>query len=349
MRLKFTPADLATATQVRSGERKLGEASWRPPEGGAWLECIDAAVAAGVRFVVLGLAEDLGVQANHGVAGAAGAWDCALPGIANVQGNRFLPGMDVWIAGSLAPDVPESHVAGNRAALIHLREDVAAFDVALEQGIGPLFDAGLHPVFIGGGNNNSLPILRALAACTRRNRDDARIFALNCDPHADFRAMEGRHSGNPFRHAVEEGTIERYFALLLHRNYNNEESLEAMEAANSERRRVGCNWFDDVLEGTIDLDAALAEAVKFLAAGDATGLELDCDAIAGFPASAYTPSGLSLDQARALMLKAARALQPSYLHLCEAAPTRTADGDLFVRKALALLATDHLRAMSEFT
>lgn len=347
MKLKFTHADLDAATAVRSGERKFGEASWRAPPGSGWIEGVEAAAAASVRFVVVGLAEDLGVQANHGVAGAAGAWACALPGIANVQANRFLPGIDVWIAGSLAPDTPVSHIAGNREALIHLRENVAAFDIALAQAIEPLFDAGLHPVFIGGGNNNSLPILRALAASVRRRRKGALIHALNCDPHADFRAMEGRHSGNPFRHAVDEGTLERYFALLLHRSYNNEESIEAMETANSERARVGCNWFDDVLEGKFGIDAALDEALEFLVGGDAMGLELDCDAIAGFPASAYTPSGLSLDQARALMLRAARALQPRYFHLSEASPTRTGDGSLFVRKALALLATDHLRALSE--
>jgi len=45
------------------------------------------------------------------------------------------------------------------------------------------------------------------------------------------------------------------------------------------------------------------------------------------------------------MLRAARRLQPRYLHLSEAAPSRTADGALFTRKALTYFVTDHLRAM----
>jgi len=135
----------------------------------------------------------------------------------------------------------------------------------------------------------------------------------------------------------------------LHRNYNSASMLAAMDVANAERPVLASNWFDDVLEGKLILDGALDEAIAFVAGGDAIGLELDCDAIAGFPTSAYTPSGLSVDEARRLMLRAARRLQPRYLYLSEAAPSRTADGGLFAGKALAYLVTDHLRAMGAAT
>jgi len=340
--------ELDALTSSRPGERKLGEVTWRAPADADWEASIELARTAGVRFVLLGVPEDIGVRANFGIAGACEAWACALPGIVNVQSNRFLSGSDVWIAGSF--DVARlmqsaGELRGDVDEAIALRAIVEDMDHWLTNSMYPLFKAGMHPIVIGGGNNNSLPIIRALARAERAVRPDSRIHALNCDPHADFRALEGRHSGNPFHYAIEEGSLDRYFALLLHRSYNSESMLLAMGAANAERPRVAWNWHDDVLEGALGLDAALDAAVAFVAGGDAIGLELDCDAIAGFPTSAYTPSGLGMDQARSLMLRAARDLKPRYLHLSEAAPSRSADGEVFTRKALAYLVTDHLRAM----
>lgn len=347
-RMRIVAPDLDALTQRRAGERTLGEACWRAPVDAAWSQSIGLALEAGVRFVVLGIPEHLGVLANLGVPGAEDAWDCFLPGLVNVQSNRFLSGADVWIAGA-CDTAPWRERAGflkdSSDRVSGLRQLVAALDDAVGGVLPPLFDAGLHPIVIGGGNNNSLPILRALASSARRHRADASVHVLNCDPHADFRAPEGRHSGNPFRYAVEERLLDRYFVLLLHRNYNGEEMLQALESAGQQGCRAAFNWFDDVLEGTSSLPQALEEALSFLAGGDAAGLELDCDAIAGFPTSAFTPSGLSLDDARQLMWRAARELAPRYLHLSEAAPSRTADGALFVRKALTYLVTDHLRAM----
>ncbi len=343
--MRVIAPDLDTVTRTRRGENKLGDASWRAPSHADWAGSIAAARSAGVRFVLIGVPEHIGVLANQGVPGARDAWECALPCIANVQANRFLTGQDLWIAGACDLDGmgrSDKEAQEGRMSVEALRGRVAELDQSIEAILLPLFAAGLHPIVVGGGNNNSLPILRALAGAARQERTGASVHALNCDPHADFRPMEGRHSGNPFRYAVEEGTLDRYFALLLHRSYNSESMLAAMDAA---RGSVACNWFDEVLEGRYTLDAALDEAVAFVSGGDAIGLELDCDAIAGFPTSAYTPSGLTVDEARRLMLQAARRLQPRYLHLSEAAPSRTADGGLFAGKAIAYLVADHLRAM----
>ncbi len=345
---RLTAPDLDALTSARAGERKLGEVTWRAPEGAEWEASIGLARSAGVRFVLMGVPEDVGVRANLGVTGARDGWACALPGIANVQSNRFLSGSDVWIAGALdIADLCDRAESVRRDAMEAdaLRAMVAELDSTLEAALLPLFAAGLHPIVIGGGNNNSLPIIRALAQCERATRPDSRIHVLNCDPHADFRAPEGRHSGNPFRYAIEEGTLDRYFALLLHKSYNSESIIAAMQAASEKQPRVAWNWLEDVLEGILDIDDALEQAIAFVEGGTAIGLELDCDAIAGFPTSAYTPSGLHVEQARRLMLLAARRLKPRYLHLSEAAPSRTADGESFARKTLAYLVTDHLRAM----
>ena len=62
----------------------------------------------------------------------------------------------------------------------------------------PAFSLGISAIVLGGGNNNSLPVLRPVRAATSKP-----VAAVNCDPHADFRRAEGRHSGNPFRYAKQ--------------------------------------------------------------------------------------------------------------------------------------------------
>ena len=46
-----------------------------------------------------------------------------------------------------------------------------------------------------------------------------KINILNIDAHADFRPLEGRHSGNGFSYAFREGFIKKYYAYGLHENY----------------------------------------------------------------------------------------------------------------------------------
>jgi formiminoglutamase len=39
------------------------------------------------------------------------------------------------------------------------------------------------------------------------------VNAINFDAHSDFRILEGRHSGNGFSYAYEEGFLKKYFIL----------------------------------------------------------------------------------------------------------------------------------------
>ncbi|MEO6064341.1 MAG: hypothetical protein ABIP49_00980, partial [Lysobacterales bacterium] len=158
--MRVIAPDLDAITQARGGEHKLGQVCWRPPAEAGWLEAIQQACVAGVRFVVLGVPEHEGVLANHGVAGAREAWECVLPGIANVQSNRFLSGADVWIAGAMELGDLRLHVSGwtgSDREVADARVQVEALDSQLTALLEPLFAAELHPIVVGGGNNNSLP------------------------------------------------------------------------------------------------------------------------------------------------------------------------------------------------
>jgi formiminoglutamase len=44
------------------------------------------------------------------------------------------------------------------------------------------------------------------------------VNAINFDAHSD-RILEGRHSGNGFSYAYEEGFLKKYFIFGLHENY----------------------------------------------------------------------------------------------------------------------------------
>jgi formiminoglutamase len=72
------------------------------------------------------------------------------------------------------------------------------------------------------------------------------------------------------------------------------------------------------------------------------GIELDMDAIAYMPSSAFTPSGITVDQARIYVRKMASLEKVSYLHLPEAAPKNEAD-ELIVGKTLTYLVTDFIK------
>ena len=66
--LSCKKSDIAARVRVRSGETKLGELI-KVPEDTPLLSFLQETSA---RFVVLGVAEDIGVLANDGQAGAAG-------------------------------------------------------------------------------------------------------------------------------------------------------------------------------------------------------------------------------------------------------------------------------------
>jgi agmatinase len=71
--------------------------------------------------------------------------------------------------------------------------------------LGPIVDAGVFPVVLGGDHSCSLPVLRALAA------KHGQLSLVHFDAHPDFwKAPEGRpyHHGTPFRIATEEGLID---------------------------------------------------------------------------------------------------------------------------------------------
>ncbi|TNE54542.1 MAG: hypothetical protein EP338_06915 [Bacteroidetes bacterium] len=275
------------------------------------------------KYLILGVSEDLGPQANEGRPGSITAFESFVGKFVNMQSNQFLNGSEFQILGELRTNVQFDPS--------RKKELVREIDLAVEQLLEPWIAQRMIPILIGGGHNNAYPLICSVSKVCKTP-----ISVVNCDPHADYRATDYRHSGNSFSWARKEGKMDFYAVLGLHESYNNQYILDRLK-----EDACMATYFDDYLE---DPEAFVKDIQKVLeiCKGKVIGVELDMDAIAYMPSSAMTPSGISLEQARMYLRKMGRS-DACYLHLPEAAP-QTADEKSLVGKALAYLVSDFVKA-----
>lgn len=307
----IAPEELSALVVRREGEEKLGERlapDWRG----------DAC-----RFVLLGISEDIGPRANNGLTGARNGFDAFLPAFLNMQANRFVDPGTVHLLGRIDHLDPDSDVD-----LATARERVSELDEIVLRILLPIMAAGKVPIVIGGGHNNAYPLIEAASTVHKHP-----IEVVNLDPHADCRPLEGRHSGNPFSYAIANGFLRKYTVLGLHRARNNETMLKYLDA-----QHVHYTFFGDYLMEPSsfrrDLDELLASA------NTPIGVELDLDVIRHMPSSAFSPSGMAIEDGRYYLrriLGSSRSVL--YVHLPEAAPNTPSQGRI-VGKALAYLVHD---------
>ena len=215
----------------------------------------------------------------------------------------------------------------------------AQIDHRVTQLMSLIVSEGKMPLIIGGGHNNAYGNIKGSSTALKQA-----VNVLNCDPHTDFRAPEGRHSGNGFSYAFHEGYMNRYAVLGLHENYNN---ADAMDAFVKNNERLFYQSFESVfIREELSFDDAVARCSAFVK-NNPCGIELDLDGITNVPSSAKTSSGLSSVQARRFLHLAATSLNCIYLHIAEAAPVlahRKADNK--TGKLIAYLLSDFMKAHS---
>ena len=199
---------------------------------------------------------------------------------------------------------------------------------------------GLMPLVVGGGHGNAYGLIKG-AVEGDKQRCQGKMAVVNCDPHADFRALEGHHSGNGFSYAFFEGFLKSYYAVALHESYNSEAMLQNMDDAG-----VAYSLYEDIfVRGELTWEQALQKAAERLEiCACPVGVELDLDSIAFMPSSAMLPYGISVREAARYLHVMASRLQVSYLHLPEGAPSLAPDGERTVGRALAFLLTVFVKA-----
>lgn len=306
----YTQDDLNGILQVRAAETRLGERIVLPGSADP-----DILRSFSGRFVLLGIPEDIGVRANNGIGGAHTAWSSFLASFLHIQHTSGFPGEAFLLLGAFG--FSDWMEACRDAGATTLREFTARIDELVYPVVRNIVDAGKIPVVIGGGHNNAYPLLKGSAAALGKP-----LHAVNLDAHADFRIMEGRHSGNGFRYAYAEGLLEKYAMLGLHEAYNSQSVVDELRALPD--RLLPLFWEDIFLREKTSWREALEQALDFVSDG-AFGAELDVDCIEDVLSSAATPVGIRAQQAMQYLYRCGQEPGSVYLHLPEGV-TERADG-----------------------
>ncbi|MFL1012700.1 formimidoylglutamase [Flavisericum labens] len=290
-----------------------------------------------VTYVILGLPEDVGVFANHGKPGAYAAWEATLKFLLNIQSNSYTKAKDVLILGHLDFTEELNKISKlkpfKKKDVLKARKIVEKIDVHVSHIIYQIVAAGKKPIIVGGGHNNAYGNIKGTSLGITNP-----INVVNFDAHSDFRAEEGRHSGNGFTYAYTEGFLENYFVFGLHENYTPEKVFNTLD----KEENIDYNTFEDLkIRKIISFKKEMERALNHVSNTN-FGIEMDCDAIENIPSSAMTPSGFSVNQARCFVNYFAQHKNAIYLHICEAAPSKKTANQ--VGKLITYLITDFIKA-----
>lgn len=327
----ISPKELDQLINKRPGETKIGETAHTFNNADCWQEDLKTSTA---QFVLLGIPEDIGVRANYGLGGAQTLWEAALKTILNIQDTTILQGSKLAVLGAF--DFSELMQRAQNFDAIDLRELVSEIDDIVFPVIKAIADAGKIPIVIGGGHNNAYPLLKGLS----RAKGKA-INCINLDAHSDYRAIEGRHSGNGFRYAKMDGYLKRYAMVGLHRNYN---SQSVINEITSDPDIHLCFYEDVFIQEKTDFKSVVDDAIRFTA-GATTGIEIDLDCIERTLSSAITPCGISPLHVRQFIAQVVQFTDTAYLHIAEGS-MQMADGreDIMTAKLISYLVSDFIRA-----
>jgi formiminoglutamase len=336
--LPFTMNDLAKITNHRSGEIKFGEKMITIPKGEDPITFLQTSEA---KYVLLGIPEDIGIRANFGRPGAASAWDTAIKNIANIQHNRFCKGSQIIVLGqvNVSEEMKEVehldfHDIDDRSKLSQLVEKI---DKDVSHIIFNIIKSGKTPIIIGGGHNNSYGNIKGTALAKGKP-----VNAINFDAHSDFRILEGRHSGNGFSYAYEEGFLKKYFIFGLHENYTSKSVLDLIKKTED---RVRYNTYDSLaIRKEKEFTQEMVNALDFIKT-DFFGIEIDLDAIPNIASSAMTLSGFSVEELRQFISFFGKNKNASYIHICEGAPNLGEEKNIhLIGKLIGYLVTDFIKA-----
>lgn len=307
----FTAENLSNLTSIRNGEKKLGE-------------CITTTINSATKYAIIGVCEDIGPQSNQGNPGSNKGFNSFLTKFLNMQSNRYLNGKEIAILGIVEQNNPFDNLSNGRIKIEEL-------DNLLISILTPLFKQNITPIIIGGGHNNAYPLINSFSVAKNKKLD-----VINLDPHADCRALEGRHSGNPFSYAITNNFLNHYCVLGLHKAYNSEFIYEFLD-----KHQCTYTFFEDYIINPKQFEVDIQSII--IRSDEPIGIELDMDSIAYMPTSAYSPSGISIEIARKYICKLASSKRPTaYLHLPEAAPNDLFD-EKITGKSLAYLVYDFIQ------
>jgi formiminoglutamase len=333
-------------TRIRRFETKLGEriASVKNPANFS-----ESLLASPCKYVLVGIPEDIGVRANLGTGGADTAWLPFLHSFLNLQSNDFFSGEEMMLLGHFDfGDIKfliDQNAYNQEEKVDAYRHAVNVIDEEVEKMLKEIAFAGKIPVVIGGGHNNAYPIIKGVAKGLFKAEKIqlAQINSINLDAQADFRPLEGRHSGNAFKYAEDEGFLGKYAIIGLHENYIPQSVLMEIH----ENPFIQYITYEDIfIHERKNFIQAVAHATGFTE-DSFTGIELDVDCIEKVLSSALTPSGISTLHARQYINFTATDCKTAYLFISEGA-CQLIDGrkDDSTGKLISYLVSDFIKAQT---
>lgn len=340
----YSKQDILSLTTLRRFETKLGETIQFINNTNEWMAAIQNHPA---KYVLFGIPEDIGVKGNCGKGGADTAWLPFLQSFLNIQNNDFLSGESILLIGHFdfgdLQYVIDSNAQTADEKIEAYRHAVNVIDDEVEQLTKKITESGHIPIAIGGGHNNAYPLIKGSAKGWHKagKLPLAQINCINLDAHADYRPMEGRHSGNAFRYAEEDGYLQKYCIIGLHENYLPQNVW--VDIVNNPF--MDCITYEDIfVHEKRSFIQSVAHATGFTE-DTLTGIELDLDCIENILSSAVSPSGFNTLHARQYVSFAAMDAKPAYLHICEGA-TRLTDGNSnhSTGKLISYLVSDFIKA-----
>lgn len=337
----YSKKDIEQLTRKRTNEVKIGEDVFVLGSEKDWENELKNIPC---KFVLLGIPEDIGVRANYGRGGAHTAWKPALDSFLSQQSNEFLTGKDVCVLGHIyVDDVMEQSSSlntKNKNEMMELRNLVSIIDQRVSDIISKIIVCGKIPIIVGGGHNNSYPIIKGCSLALNK-----KINVINCDPHTDFRPLEGRHSGNGFSYAYRENYLNKYSVFCIHEQYN---TASVLKDFTNDREHLFYSRYEDVfVRETNSFSNSLNQNIGFVKQ-DACGVELDLDAITNVPSSAKTSSGISPVQARQYAYQCGKQLNTLYFHIAEGAPILShIKADNKTGKLIGYLIADFIKGVAD--
>ncbi len=325
----YTEKSISKYLKTRDGETKFGEKI-------TFLQNFEELESSKAKYVLFGIPEDIGVRANLGRSGASKAWETCLNSLLNIQANQYTKPEKVILLGEVncteAMEKAQNIDDQDPNYLQKLGELVSKIDAVTSAVVKSIVSAGKIPIVIGGGHNNAYGNIKGTSEALKKP-----ISVLNIDAHTDLRKTDTRHSGNGFSFARKDKYLAKYRIFGLHQNYTPQYIFEDMQHSANDGYRL----FEHLLLMPSEkIVKAFREELEFVS-HDNFGLELDCDAIKGFPSSAQTPSGFAINMIRNFIRIASEEEHIKYLHICEATSNETSEAK--VGKALSYFITDFIR------
>ena len=337
--------DILALTHLRKFETKLGEIILSD----ATKSLEETITETTADYILFGIPEDIGVKANLGKGGANSTWFPFLDSFLNIQSNDFLSGENIFLAGyfdfSEAQKLINVNAPTNDEKVTAYRYFLNKIDNEVEEIVKVITQNQKIPIIIGGGHNNAYPAIKGAAKGLYKAEQIplAQINCINLDAHTDYRPIEGRHSGNAFRYADEDGYLNKYCVIGIHENYLQQNVW--IDMVNNPFTDF-ITYEDIFIHEKRNFIQAVAHATGFTE-DNFTGIELDLDSIENTLSSASTPCGITSLHARQYINFAGAVSKIAYMHICEGA-TKLDSGETnpSTGKLISYLVSDFVKSHS---